>query len=162
MRIYRKDIEIQQNACKILSNIAINSDHVGGIVRVKGIECIKKTLDTHTDPAVIWLACSALWNIAQRREFRDVIGLSGIKLIFRVIRSNKVHALVQETALGALANLSVNARFKEFIGASVHLPLLYAVMRRHHSDARVQTSLCGLLTNLAHREQLSARIGATG
>ncbi len=161
MKLYKKHMDIQKYCCKIISNICINNNNIQIICNNNGIQPIIDALSCN-DTGVLWLACSAIWNICQIPQFRSLIGISGVNKILKILKNYIDCALVQETGFGALANLSVHPKFKVYIGKLDNLLLFYKIMKIHSNEEKVLTSICGLMTNLAHNEQISLLIGNSG
>eukprot|EP01083_Nonionella_stella_P220926 789925_1 len=160
---YKSDIDIQIASCKSISNLCINPDNIQAVCKIGGVRVILDSLKRHIDNwEVQRSACSALWNISRQSSSRSVLGERAVRRLFRTIVTHPKRELVQEAAIGALANLAPHDKTRKLIGTPAYIKIVFQSMVDHKHDAFVQTAACGLLNNLAYDDELAESIGNLG
>ena len=82
-------------------------------------------------------------------EHKAPIGKDGISLILKCMKIHSDVPIVQETACGALSNLSLNGDNKIKIGKEGGISLIIEAMRNHSQVLDVLVQACSALSNLS-------------
>ncbi|MES1915025.1 MAG: hypothetical protein MHM6MM_007029 [Cercozoa sp. M6MM] len=149
-------LEKMRACCKAVSNVGMFRENCVGLVAHGAVSRLKRAMRLYQDDwKVQWLACSALWNLARPLDIRSHLTQDRET----AATSFPEKALVQETAIGALANLSIADDAKTVIGQNPQLPrIVFGAIWRHLTEPRVLTSACSLMTNLAFDDGISEQL----
>jgi len=154
------DLDIQQNAAKLLRSISVNEKNQEKIAQAGGIPLLVQMLSCKDDPT-LKLACTAtLWNLSVNDLNKQKIADDGgIPVLIRVLKSNDPK--LQNEAVGALRNLSFLEENKKIIGREGAIPVLVSLLRS--SNERIQRNSALTLRNLiANNEKNMRRIEREG
>ena len=122
------------------------------IVQKGGFHQIQKCLlRFESDHKLCWLGSSAVWNLARPPANRGIIGVSGVKLMLKMLKLHRMKEKVTNTSIGALSNLSLCDSLKNMIAQQKHVELILSVLSEYaqKKSLSVMTSGAGLVANLA-------------
>lgn len=155
---YLKELHIQRVCAHTISNIAINQTNCPKLCEYYIHRKLIKSAKKHKyDWKMIWLSCSAIWNIARPQPQREVFDNDVIRFILQMMENFKDSKFVQETTMGSLSNLVLSREFVENITLK-DMKLICQNLNKHRDNISVLTAGMGLLTNLAHDDNFAENL----
>lgn len=152
MKKYSDSLHVQRVSCHALSNLAMQVVVARLIVQKGGFQLIQKCLlRFEGDHKLCWLGSSAVWNLARPPANRSIIGVSGVKLMLKMLKLHRGKEKVTNTSIGALSNLSLCDALKNMIAQQKYVELILSVLTEYAQkrSLSVMTSGAGLVANLA-------------
>merc|ERR1719488_45267 len=105
MKDYATHAGVQENACRALTNLAVNADNKILIAKEGGVPLILQAMKDYTTHAGVQeYACRSLWNLASNNADNQILIAKegGVPLILQAMKEHATHAGVQEYGCRAL------------------------------------------------------------
>jgi len=164
MEVHRESVEVAQQACRALEELAYSQHIRKHYVGSKAIGKLVSLMGRHGKNADVQeCACAAMWTLTDKNTSGLIMKAGGIQKLLAAMKTHKKAAQVQEHACGALKELAkTDDDCRSRIADSEGISGVLEAMKEHSQKEEVQKEACGVLWQLSRNPALVDRMKAAG
>jgi hypothetical protein len=150
---------VQQYACGVLWNMALNDGNKRAIVENGGLDIILDAMRAHRSNCRLqWCACGALWTIAAHFDYQRILmEKNGVHELVVTMNYHNKDSSVQTLGCGALATLAMHDANQRPMQEENCAQCVVNALRVFPTDLELQTQGCSALRNLSRDTPDGAR-----